>query len=116
MTEQSTPIINHFVAVITSDIFDNSIRKINDVAQSIVEDMNLNVVKKINHLFSPQGVTLVYILSESHLIIHTWPESGMVHVDLVTCSLRSEKEFERALKYAFEDFAPVSIKIKSVDF
>lgn len=116
MTNQSIPIINHFVAVIKSGRFGNSIEKIDEAAQSIIGDMDLNVVKKFNHMFSPQGITLVYILSESHLIIHTWPESGMVHVDLVTCSPRSEKEFEDSLKYAFVDFDPVSVEVKSVDF
>lgn len=116
MTNQSTPTINHFVAIIKSEKFDDSIEKIDGVAQSIAGDLDLNVVKKLNHIFSPQGITLVYILSESHLIIHTWPESGMIHVDLVTCSPRSEKEFESSLKYAFVDFNPVTIDVKSVDF
>lgn len=116
MTNLSTPIINHFVAVIKSGQFDNSIEKIEEAVQSIVADMDLNVVKKLKHMFSPQGITLVYILSESHLIIHTWPESRMIHVDLVTCSPRSEKEFESSLKHAFVDFNPVSIEVKSVDF
>jgi len=116
MTNQSTPIINHFVAVIKSQQFNNSIDKVDEVAQSIVGDMDLNVVKKFNHMFFPQGITLVYILSESHLVIHTWPESGLIHVDLVTCSPRSEKEFESSLKYAFVDYNPTSIEVKTVDF
>lgn len=82
----------------------------------IVGDMDLNIVKKLSHMFSPQGITLVYILSESHLVIHTWPEFGVIHVDLVTCSPRSEKEFESSLKYAFADCNPTSIEVKSVDF
>lgn len=116
MTNQSTPIINHFVAVIKSEQFGNSIQGIEDAAQSISGDMDLNVVKKFNHMFSPQEITLVYILSESHLVIHTWPEFGVIHVDLVTCSPRSEKEFESSLKYAFADYNPTSIEVKSVDF
>jgi len=115
MKNQSTPIINHFVAVIKSEKFENSIEKIEESAQSIVEDMDLNVVKKLSHMFPPQGITLVYILSESHLVIHTWPESGVVHVDLVTCSPRSEKEFKSSLKYAFADYNPTSIEVESVD-
>jgi len=76
MTNQSIPIINHFVALIKLEKFDNSIEKIEEIAQSIVGEMKLNVVKRLNHMFSPQGITLVYILSESHLVIHTWPETG----------------------------------------
>jgi S-adenosylmethionine/arginine decarboxylase-like enzyme len=116
MTNQSTPIINHFVAVIKSEQFDNSIHGIENVAKSIADDMNLNVIKKLTHMFSPQGITLVYILSESHLAIHTWPEFGLVHVDLVTCTPKTKKEFKSSLKYAFADYNPTSIEIKPVDF
>lgn len=116
MTDQFTPIIKHFVALVKAEPFENSTEKIEDVAQSIIGDLDLNVVKKLSHLFSPQGITLIYILSESHLIIHTWPESGFIHIDMVTCSLRTEKEFEGSLKYAFVDYNPTSIEVKSVDF
>lgn len=37
------------------------------------------------HTFSPQGVTGVAVLSESHLSIHTWPEHGYVAADVFTC-------------------------------
>lgn len=116
MTDQFTPVIKHFVALVKVEPFENSIEKIEDVAQSIIGDLDLNVVKKFSHIFFPQGITLIYILSESHLIIHTWPESGFIHIDMVTCSLRTEKEFENSLKYAFVDYNPTSIEARSVDF
>ena len=37
------------------------------------------------HRFSPQGVSGVVIISESHLFIHTWPEYGYAAVDVFTC-------------------------------
>lgn len=37
------------------------------------------------HQFSPQGVTGVAVLSESHLSVHTWPEHGYVAADVFTC-------------------------------
>lgn len=39
----------------------------------------------IFHKFSPQGVSGVVIISESHLTIHTWPELGYAAVDIFTC-------------------------------
>lgn len=39
----------------------------------------------IFHTFSPQGVSGVVIISESHLTIHTWPELGYAAVDIFTC-------------------------------
>ena len=39
-----------------------------------------------NHVIFPNGaITLVLILAESHLAIHTWPEEDLVAVDLFTC-------------------------------
>lgn len=37
------------------------------------------------HRFSPQGVSGVAILAESHLAIHTWPEHGFAAVELFVC-------------------------------
>lgn len=37
------------------------------------------------HKFSPQGVSGVVVISESHLAIHTWPELGYAAVDVYTC-------------------------------
>jgi len=37
------------------------------------------------HKFSPQGISGVVIISESHLTIHTWPELGYAAVDVFTC-------------------------------
>jgi len=38
-----------------------------------------------SHKFSPQGVTAVALLEESHLSIHSWPERGYAAVDIFTC-------------------------------
>lgn len=37
------------------------------------------------HRFSPQGVSGVVIISESHLAVHTWPELGYAALDVFTC-------------------------------
>lgn len=38
------------------------------------------------HQFSPQGVSGVIIIEESHFSVHTWPEFGYAAVDFFTCS------------------------------
>lgn len=42
--------------------------------------------------FSPQGVTGVLVLSESHLSIHTYPEEGFAAVDCYTCGTTVDPE------------------------
>jgi S-adenosylmethionine decarboxylase proenzyme len=43
------------------------------------------VIKTQLHHFSPQGVSGVVILAESHLAVHTWPEHGYAAVEIFTC-------------------------------
>jgi S-adenosylmethionine decarboxylase len=37
------------------------------------------------HRFEPQGVSGVVVLAESHISIHTWPETGYAAMDFYTC-------------------------------
>ena len=43
------------------------------------------VIGEVFHHFAPQGVTGSVVIAESHLSVHTWPESGYVSVDVFTC-------------------------------
>jgi S-adenosylmethionine decarboxylase len=44
------------------------------------------------HRFSPQGVSGVVIIAESHLSVHTWPEYGYAAVDIFTCGTSVQPE------------------------
>lgn len=44
------------------------------------------IIADVFHKFSPQGVTGVVAIAESHVSIHTWPEHGFAAVDAFTCS------------------------------
>jgi S-adenosylmethionine decarboxylase len=61
-----------------------------------------SIVKSIFHSFSPQGVTGVVVVEESHFSIHTWPEHGYVAVDVYTCG---ECAPERALEVLADGLA-----------
>jgi S-adenosylmethionine decarboxylase len=43
------------------------------------------IIDAVFHRFSPQGVSGVVVIAESHLSIHTWPEYGYAAVDIFTC-------------------------------
>ncbi len=43
------------------------------------------VVATVFHRFTPHGVSGVVVIEESHLSVHTWPESGYAAVDFYTC-------------------------------
>ena len=46
---------------------------------------NATVLNLISNKFEPQGVTAIALLAESHISIHTWPESHYSAVDIFTC-------------------------------
>lgn len=54
------------------------LRKAAEAAKTTVVEISL-------HQFAPTGVSGVVIISESHLSIHTWPETGYAAVDFYTC-------------------------------
>ena len=43
------------------------------------------VVSRHHHHFEPSGVSVVIMVAESHLALHTWPEHRYVGVDYFTC-------------------------------
>lgn len=57
----------------------------------VVRVLELHVVAPPQrHQFpAPGGVTAMYLLSESHLTIHTFPESGVATLDLYCCRPRA---------------------------
>ncbi len=49
------------------------------------EDLGAHVVGESFHHFSPQGVTGILSIAESHISIHTWPEYSYAAADIFTC-------------------------------
>ncbi len=55
---------------------------------SALESAGATVVQALSHNFPGAGLTCVLILAESHAILHTWPETGTVNIDIFSCSTR----------------------------
>jgi S-adenosylmethionine decarboxylase len=64
------------------------------------------------HRFSPNGVSGVVVISESHLSVHTWPEYGYVALDIFTCGDTAKPE--AAVQYALKEFGASSMHITEV--
>lgn len=65
-------------------------------------DASCTIVTDVFHEFSPQGISGVVVIAESHLAIHTWPEHGIASVDVFSCgdTMQPERVGE-FLKLAF---------------
>ena len=46
------------------------------------------IVNQAMHEFPGAGLTCVLILAESHAVMHTWPETDTVNIDIFSCSPR----------------------------
>ena len=46
------------------------------------------VVDVVSRAFPSTGLTCVLILRESHAVLHTWPETGTINIDIFSCSAR----------------------------
>ena len=53
-----------------------------------LQSAGATVVQTMSHHFPGAGLTCVLILSESHAVLHTWPETGTVNIDIFSCSTR----------------------------
>ena len=68
-----------------------------------LEEAGATVVGKLAHDFPGAGLTCVLILAESHAVLHTWPETGTVNIDIFSCSTRlASLSAIEALGRAFE--------------
>ena len=56
------------------------------ISKKIVDELQLTVVGGSSHQFQPHGYTLLYLLSESHYSIHTYPEYQSCYIDIFCCN------------------------------
>jgi S-adenosylmethionine decarboxylase len=69
-----------------------------DKSIELLKKTGFTVLESIDHEFSPQGYTLVVLLSESHFAIHTYPEFSSIYFHLYSCGDKSEKLLFDGLK------------------
>ena len=60
---------------------------INALLADAIAQLQLTVVTQAEHQFpDPPGITAMVLLAESHLTIHTFPESGVATLNLYCCA------------------------------
>jgi len=63
----------------------NNLEEVRKILTEAAIAANAEVLQTTFHKFSPQGVSGVVVISESHLSIHTWPEKNYAAIDIYTC-------------------------------
>lgn len=67
-------------------IENHSLENLVDHIQSIITNGGFTVLGEVHHSFEKNAFSIVYMLSESHISIHTWPENEYVSFDIHTCN------------------------------
>jgi len=90
----------------------NDIKKVEDIMVNAALEAGAEIREFVFHKFSPQGVSGVVVISESHLAIHTWPELGYAALDVFTCGDRVDPW--DACNYVAEMFSAGDMKASEV--
>jgi S-adenosylmethionine decarboxylase len=55
------------------------------MCKNICMEQNYTILGENDYDFYPQGCSFIFLLSESHLSVHTFPEKNYLAFDLYTC-------------------------------
>jgi len=76
--------------------------RIQQAFRDCVEECGATLLHIHTHKFSPQGVSGVAVLAESHISVHTWPEIGYGAFDVFMCGDAEPWKAVDVLGRAFE--------------
>jgi S-adenosylmethionine decarboxylase len=73
---------------------------IKGICDRVVADIGVTVVgvPQYHRFEGPGGITMLYMLSESHLACHTYPEYGLATFNLYCCRARAAWHWEEILR------------------
>lgn len=66
--------------------------RLKKVMEEAVIASGASLLDQCDYVFPPNGLTMVFLLSESHASIHTYPEYNACFIDLFTCGSRASYE------------------------
>ena len=70
---------------IKNDAILNDTARLQTLCREICATHNFTILGELEKQFEPQGFSFIFLLSESHLSIHTFPERQHISFDLYTC-------------------------------
>jgi S-adenosylmethionine decarboxylase proenzyme len=85
--------------------YDSSTSKLEVIFAEALKNAGLTVLSLCSHQYEPIGVTVVAILSESHAVLHTYPEHRYLSLDIFTCGASIEKS-SKAIEILKAQFLP----------
>lgn len=85
----------------------DDVSAVEQILLDAAEAAKATIVGHSFHQFSPQGVSGIVLVAESHISIHTWPENGYAAVDIFTSG-------EKTDNYAAVEVISARLKARNV--
>lgn len=63
--------------------------------EEILTTSGFTILNFMEHHFTPQGYTALWLLAESHCALHTFPEENRSYVELSSCNTQMFVDFVR---------------------
>lgn len=85
---------------------------VKEILDRVISKSGLHAISSNFYQFEPYGVSIVYLLRESHLSLHSWPEHHLLCIDIFTCGedIHALKAFDLLVK----EFKPKKVKKKII--
>lgn len=87
-------------------------RRMEEIFQEAARRSHATIIQSCFHAFTPQGVSGVVIISESHFAVHAWPEHDYAAVDIFTCG--DSIDFDIAMESLRHDLRSGQMVISSM--
>ena len=99
----------------------NDLDALRSLCRRAADAASLHCVGELFHPFvdaqgRPQGVTGVLLLAESHVALHTWPERGVVTLDIYVCNVGADHSAgaQTLLDALVAAFAPAMPRVQRI--
>jgi len=83
-----------FINVTAVDL--NNLDEVDKLLTKTILDCKATIESKQIKIFQPQGISILYLLSESHFSIHTWPETQACAIDFYHCGDTARQRMQQA--------------------
>lgn len=98
---------------VNRQLLDDEIR-LKKIFKRFINNSQIKVLGYKYHKFQPQGLTGLYLLSESHISFHTWPEYDKISIDIYTCELENDKLINANIKNMIRSFSSKSYQFNKI--
>jgi spermidine synthase len=78
-----------------------------------IKESGLSLVNITGKKFNPVGVTLIAVISESHIAIHTYPEARHASIDIFTCG-NGSKAVNKLLRFLKGKLRPKTVRVMEI--